>query len=289
MGGSVSGQGKDQNLDQKVIKSFGQEWAAFDYTETESEVALDSQFLAYCAPIDLNEFNPSTSIAADFGAGSGRWATRLLPYFSLVYTLEPSVGATKVLNKKFEDEQRIKILKETVGVNSIPAGSLDLAMSLGVLHHIPDTRLAISDIALKVKSGGLFLCYLYYSLENKPFYYRALFWTANSVRWVISRLPYFIRRIISFIIAVLVYLPLARTAKFLGARGRNISNFPLHHYSNMPFVMLENDALDRFGTKLEKRFSKKEIIQMVGHAGFDLSTLKFSDSEPFWTFSVRKF
>jgi len=284
----VSGQGKDQNLDEKVIKSFGHEWAAFDYTETESEDALDSQFLAYCAPIDLNEFNPRTSIAADFGAGSGRWATRLLPYFSLVYALEPSVGAIRVLNKKFEDEQRIKILKETVGVNSIPAGSLDLAMSLGVLHHIPDTRLAISDIALKVKSGGLFLCYLYYSLENKPFYYRALFWIANSVRWVISRLPYFVRRIISFIIAVLVYLPLARTAKFLGARGRNISNFPLHHYSNMPFVMLENDALDRFGTKLEKRFSKKEIIQMVGHAGFDLSTLKFSDAEPFWTFSVEK-
>lgn len=284
----MSGQGKDQNLDEKVIKSFGHEWAAFDYTETESEDALDSQFLAYCAPIDLNEFNPRTSIAADFGAGSGRWATRLLPYFSLVYALEPSVGAIRVLNKKFEDEQRIKILKETVGVNSIPAGSLDLAMSLGVLHHIPDTRLAISDIALKVKSGGLFLCYLYYSLENKPFYYRALFWIANSVRWVISRLPYFVRRIISFIIAVLVYLPLARTAKFLGARGRNISNFPLHHYSNMPFVMLENDALDRFGTKLEKRFSKKEIIQMVGHAGFDLSTLKFSDAEPFWTFSVEK-
>jgi hypothetical protein len=56
----------------------------------------------------------------------------------------------------------------------------------------------------------------------------------------------------------------------------------------MPFVMLQNDALDRFGTRLEQRFSKKEIIEMLDKAGFDLSTLKFSDGEPFWTFSVKK-
>ncbi len=52
--------------------------------------------------------------------------------------------------------------------------------------------------------------------------------------------------------------------------------------------MLENDALDRFGTRLEKRFNKEEIVEMLSCAGFDLSTLKFSNTEPFWTFSVRK-
>ena len=56
----------------------------------------------------------------------------------------------------------------------------------------------------------------------------------------------------------------------------------------MPFVMLQNDALDRFGTRLEQRFSKKEIAVMPENADFDISTLKFSDVEPFWTFSVKK-
>jgi hypothetical protein len=56
----------------------------------------------------------------------------------------------------------------------------------------------------------------------------------------------------------------------------------------MPLVMLQNDALDRFGTRLEQRFSQGEIIEMVGKAGLDLSTLKFSEVEPFWTFSARK-
>ena len=180
------------------------------------------------------------------------------------------------------------ILQETVGSNSIPAESLDLAMSLGVLHHIPDTGLAIRDIASKIKSGGVFLCYLYYKLENKPVFYRGLFWASNSLRWVISRLPYALRRLIARVIAALIYLPLARTAKFLSSMGKNVSNFPLHHYADMPFVMLQNDALDRFGTRLEQRFSKKEITAMLDNAGFDLSTLQFSDIEPFWTFSVKK-
>jgi SAM-dependent methyltransferase len=279
---------KDQNLDQQVIDSFGHEWAAFDYAESETDEALDSQFLAYCTPIDLSQFNSKSSVAADFGAGSGRWASRLLPYFSLVYAVEPSDGANKVLKNKFLNETRMKILQETVGANSIPSASLDLAMSLGVLHHIPDAGLAIKDVASKIKSGGVFLCYLYYKLDNKPLYYRGLFWTSDSLRWVISRLPYAMRRLIAQMIAVAIYLPLARTSKLLGNKGKNVSNFPLHHYANMPFVMLQNDALDRFGTRLEQRFSKKEIAEMLGKADFDLSTLKFSEVEPFWTFSVKK-
>ena len=278
----------DQNLDQEVINSFGHEWALYDYSENENDEALDKQFRAYCAPIDLSQFNANSAVAADFGAGSGRWAARLMPYFSLIYALEPSDGASQVLRNKFTKESRMRILQETVGANSIPTQSLDLAMSLGVLHHIPDTALAIKDVASKIKSGGVFLCYLYYKLENKPVYYRGLFWTSNSLRWVISRLPYVMRRFIARVIAGVIYLPLARAAKFLSKKGRDITNFPLHHYADMPFVMLQNDALDRFGTRLEQRFSKKEITAMVGNAGFELSTLKFSEVEPFWTFSVKK-
>ena len=279
---------KDQNIDQGVIDSFGHEWAAFDYAESETGEALNAQFMAYCTPIDLSQFNTKFSVAADFGAGSGRWASQLLPYFSLVYALEPSDGANKVLENKFSKESRMKVLKDTVGINSIAAESLDLAMSLGVLHHIPDTGLAIRDVASKIKGGGVFLCYLYYRLDNKPLYYRGLFWISNSIRWFISRLPYVARRLIARVIAVLIYLPLARIAKILENKGKSVSNFPLHHYANMPFVMLQNDALDRFGTRLEQRFSKKEIKAMLDSAGFDLSTLKFSDVEPFWTFSVKK-
>ena len=279
---------KDENLDQSVIDSFGHEWATFQYASAESSAALDAQFRAYCNPIDLSEFDSKKSIAGDFGAGSGRWTSRLAPHFSLIYALEPSNGACSVLRKKFESNPKIKILEQTVGLNSIPPASLDLGMSLGVLHHIPDTGLAIKDVSSRIKSGGTFLCYLYYSLESKPTYYRTIFKLVNIVRNGVSVLPHGAKKIVTFFIAAFVYLPLARLSKLLAKLGVNISNFPLHHYANMPFVMLANDALDRFGTSLEQRFSKAEIRGMLELADFDTSTLKFSDLEPFWTFSVKK-
>jgi len=280
---------KDENLDQGVINSFGHEWATFDYGIAETTEALNAQFDAYCAPIDLSQFDPKNSIAGDFGAGSGRWASRLIPYFSLVYALEPSDGASKVLKNKFSDEVKIAVLQETVGANSIPLESLDLAMSLGVLHHIPDTGLAIKDVSLRIKPGGMFLCYLYYNMENKPFFYRLIFKAANVVRQIVSVLPQRIKRIVCSLIAALIYWPLAKFSKALSKIGINNSNIPLHHYAEMPFVMLANDALDRFGTTLEQRFSRAEITQMLSAAGFDVSTLKFSNIEPYWTFSVKKY
>jgi len=284
----VSQRDKDENLDQGVIDGFGHEWAAFDYAKTETAEALDAQFAAYCAPLDLTRFDPQKSTAGDFGSGSGRWSSRLAPYFARVYALEPSDGASQVLIKKFTGDPKIVILQETVGVNSIPVASLDLAMSLGVLHHIPDTALAIKDVSRSIKPGGVFLCYLYYSLENKPTYYKLIFKAVNIVRRVISASPQPVRRLSAAVIAAAVYWPLARLSKVLSKLGRNTSNLPLHHYADMPFVMLANDALDRFGTSLEQRFSKAEIIEMLRAANFDLTTLKFSEIEPFWTFAVNK-
>lgn len=58
MGVIMASDGKDENLDQSVIESFGYEWAAFDYNETESSEALDAQFRAYCTALDMDQFDP---------------------------------------------------------------------------------------------------------------------------------------------------------------------------------------------------------------------------------------
>ena len=43
---------------------------------------------------------------------------------------------------------------------------------------------------------------------------------------------------------------------------------------------MKTDALDRFGTKLEQRFTKNEIFTMMKDCG--LTNIKFSDKVPFW-------
>jgi hypothetical protein len=43
---------------------------------------------------------------------------------------------------------------------------------------------------------------------------------------------------------------------------------------------MRTDALDRFGTRLEQRFSRIEIQQMMESAG--LERIVFSEKNPFW-------
>jgi hypothetical protein len=97
---------------------------------------------------------------------------------------------------------------------------------------------------------------------------------------VVSRLPYTARFAISQILAAVVYFPLARTALLLERSGVDVTNFPLSQYRHNRFYVMRNDALDRFGTRLERRFSKSEIFDMMQRSG--LEDITFSTTS-FWT------
>lgn len=61
---------------------------------------------------------------------------------------------------------------------------------------------------------------------------------------------------------------------------------PLYGYIDQSFYIMRNDALDKFGTKLEQRFSKKEIELMMKEVG--LTNIVFSDGIPYWHAIGRK-
>ena len=61
---------------------------------------------------------------------------------------------------------------------------------------------------------------------------------------------------------------------------------PLSAYRRASFYTMRTDALDRFGTRLEQRFTRAEIERMMGEAG--LTDIHFSDAVPFWTACGRR-
>ena len=67
---------------------------------------------------------------------------------------------------------------------------------------------------------------------------------------------------------------------FIEKLGYDVSNIPISSYKNCSFYTMKTDALDRFGTRLEHRFTKKEILKMMEEAG--LINIKFSEKTPFW-------
>jgi SAM-dependent methyltransferase len=271
--------------DNNVIRDFGDEWERFNFLDEKKLQSLREQFYKYIAPLPEGLRKRDDLIIADFGAGTGRWSYFLKDFATKLYAVEPAEKAFRVLSSRFRDDSKVVLLHESVESNQIPNNSLDLAVSLGVLHHIADTQGAIQKVAEKIKPGGTFLGYLYYALENKPFLYRALWRLSDSIRKVISRLPKKYKLALADFIALTIYLPLATISRILEKFGISVDSVPLHHYKDLSFHVMRNDALDRFGTTLEMRFTKTEIEEMLINAGFIKSSIVFSNQEPYWTFS----
>ena len=62
--------------------------------------------------------------------------------------------------------------------------------------------------------------------------------------------------------------------------GPLAERLPLGYYRNKSLRIIRNDALDRFGTPLEQRFTKVEIADMLNAAGME--RVRFSENAPFW-------
>ena len=69
------------------------------------------------------------------------------------------------------------------------------------------------------------------------------------------------------LIAVAVYWPLARVSAGLEKLGRNVDHLPLSAYRHRSLYAMRTDALDRFGTRLEKRFTREEMRVDDGRGG----------------------
>ena len=77
-------------------------------------------------------------------------------------------------------------------------------------------------------------------------------------------MPFSLRYFFSQLIAFFVYIPLSRFSLILDKMGLNekyLEIIPLSFYRNRTIYTIRTDALDRFGTRLEKRFSKKKYIK----------------------------
>ncbi len=265
------------NHDEKVIKDFGDEWTKFSY-ESLDEAKLKENFDQYFGifPWDLL---PTDAVGFDMGCGTGRWAKYVAPKVKTLNCIEPS-NAIIVAKQNLCEKKNIKYFKETTENCSLIPSSQDFGYCLGVLHHIPNTQEALNDCTKLLKSGAPILLYLYYNFDKKPIWFKTIWKFSDYIRKFISISPKPVKYLLASLIAYLVYFPLVRSAYVLEKMGFNVENIPLSDYRNKPFYQCKNDALDRFGTRLEQRFSKSEITKMLINSGCE--NVEFSQSTPYW-------
>lgn len=272
-----------ENIDKKVVDEFGAEWLKF-YEHNDDLVEKGGQ--EYFDILNDNIVNSKT-YALDVGCGTGRWTKYLLPKVGFMEAVDPS-GAIFAADKLLGDIDNVRLSQASIETLPFPDESFDFVMSIGVLHHIPDTRKALNDCVKKVKKGGYFFVYLYYNLDRRGAFYKALFKLSSLVRQVVSRLPEKIKHFVCDVLAILFYMPFILAGRFIKVLGFKdlAKRMPLHGYQNRSLFMIRNDTLDRFGTRLEQRFSEKEVIEMMENAG--LRDIVISPGIPYYHAVGRK-
>jgi SAM-dependent methyltransferase len=265
------------NADRDTVAGFGYEWTTFDQTGLSAD---DAQriFEEYFSMFPWQAL-PKDAVGFDLGCGSGRWAKLVAPRVGKLHCIDPS-AALDVARRNLASLANCEFHQAAVDEIPLGDGSMDFGYSLGVLHHVPDTAAALTACVAKLKSRAPFLLYVYYAFDNRPAWFRVLWRSTDLLRRAVARMPYGVRFAISQSIAACVYWPLARIANLAEHSGMNVENFPLSFYRNRGFYVMRTDALDRFGTKLEQRFTKAEVRSMMDAAG--LERIMFREEMPYW-------
>lgn len=267
-----------RNRDDEVVVDFGSEWSRF----TQSELAdreRTSIFERYFGVFPWDTL-PREAVGADIGCGSGRWALLVAPRVGRLHCVDASDAALDVCRRNLQVLANVEFHLASVDELPFEEGTLDFAYSLGVLHHVPDTASAIRSVTRVLKVGAPLLLYLYYAFDNRPLWYRFVWRGSDALRRVIARLSDRPKQIICDAIALTIYWPLARCAALLERMRAMPDSWPLAAYRRQSLYVMRTDALDRFGTRLERRFTRDEIRQMMTSAG--LTEICFSDAVPHW-------
>ena len=252
------------NIDHSVVEAFGEEWEKFYRFSDEDIEQIGKSYFSF---LDNTIINKDTYVL-DVGCGTGRWTKYLSGKVKFIEAIDPS-KAIFYADKLLKNIDNVRLSIASTDNIPFPDETFDFVMSVGVLHHIPDTQKAMTDCVKKVKKGGFFYVYLYYAFDNRGWAFKTLFKLSDIIRKAVSSLPANPKKFICDIIAFTVYVPIVMIGsffKFIGFKKLAL-RMPLSIYQDKSVFVMRNDALDRFGTSLEQRFTKVEIINMMQKAG----------------------
>lgn len=244
-------------IGEKTIQDFGEQWTTFqDVSGFFGSKDLLADFLE---PFDVA--NISNARMADIGAGTGRHVAACLEFGAKeVFAIEPS-QAVGVIRKRFAADGRVSILN--IRGDQIPADlNLDLIISIGVIHHIPDPHPVIRAAYNALRPGGTLVVWLY-GYEGNRLYLAFVLPLRFLLRPFPLRIVYGISWLLDF--PLRLYISACRV----------LSALPLAVYMTQILGRLPSDKrrlviYDQLKPAYAKYYRKDEAIDLLRKAGFEV-------------------
>jgi SAM-dependent methyltransferase len=245
---------RDDARDQ-TIRDFGRQWTT--YTENEGyygSVELLKDIIEPLLPVERLR----GITAAEIGSGSGRIVNMMMEAGAgRVYAVEPSQAVESLKQNTSGYADRVEILN--VRGDQLPPLNLDLVMSIGVIHHIPDPDPVIRAAHAALKPGGQVLLWLYGREGNEL--YLSIF---GPLRAITRRLPHFLLVPVAHALnlGAGIYLSLARFLP-LPMRAYVINIFGRFDRQTRYLIVY-----DQLNPNYAKYYTRSEAIDLLKRAGF---------------------
>jgi SAM-dependent methyltransferase len=256
--------------------TFGEEWKTFSRIEPEHR----REFEAYFDLVDLDRLKAAR--VCDLGCGIGRWGHFLKDHCRELVAVDFS-EAIFVARENLRDAPHALFFMGDLRDLPFRDGFADLLYCLGVLHHLPGD--ALDKVRGLKRYAPNLLIYLYYALDNRPAHYRLLLGLATGLRRVTSRVrnPAF-RASFTAAGAYLVYKPLVLLGAALAPLGVS-HQVPLYEaYHGCSMRRIRQDVYDRFFTRIEDRFSRRQIRTLED----TFAKVTISPALPYWHFLCQR-
>lgn len=240
---------------EKTIADFGEQWSR--YTDNSGFYGSEDLFRDIVEPlIHVNEFKGHSVL--DIGSGTGRIVGMLLKAGAGKVTgVEPS-PAFDALTREFGNDPRVELIN-TSG-DCLPTESqYDLALSIGVLHHIPDPKPVVDAVMQSLQPGGRFIIWLY-GWEGNELYISVF----SKIRHLTTRIPHFLLVGVVWLLYA-AYRAYAFVAKFL--------NVPMRDYVLNVIGQMAPDKqrlviYDQLNPCYAKYYKKAEAEALLADSGF---------------------
>ncbi|MCB0384229.1 MAG: class I SAM-dependent methyltransferase [Bdellovibrionales bacterium] len=250
---SVSAEG--EGLREKSIEDFGEQWTR--YQDNEGYYGSPRLFADMLSGLmDVSEIEGREVL--DVGSGTGRIVQMILASGARhVHAVEPS-KAMEVLRANLAGRES-RVSCHQIAGDEISGLKVDLAFSIGVLHHIPEPELVVRKVYEALKPGGRFLFWVY-GFEGNENYLRLIL----PLRKVTARIPDGCLRLLCHLLNVFlaIYIKLCH---FLPLPLRGYINEVIGHFSwHKRFLVI----FDQLNPAYARYYTGEEAEELMAGGGF---------------------
>jgi len=248
----LSGDAPLDDTTARTFESFGYEWNAFDDVRDEDARFAD----VYFRDLDMASLAGGTGL--DAGCGKGRYTRFVAPHLASLVALDGS-SAAEAAARNLAPFDNVVVVRADLRHAPLAPGTVDLVLSLGVLHHLEDPRAGFRSLVRLLAPGGRILVYLY-SRPSVPGLRAGALAAARLLRRATVRLPHRLLRALSAPVAVVLWVGVVG----LGSLGERLhvaalARLPMASYRGTPLRSLVLDTFDRLSAPVEHRYVWAEL------------------------------